>query len=127
MAGGRLEQKESLVSKGIKIVGEMTCSENIRIEGEFEGKLKVHGRLYVGKNGRVLAEVNANIIAIEGKLKGNVSAEERVHIYPEGNMEGDIECPAGGLDVDPNAIFRGSVKMLEKKLPAYLEDQPEKR
>lgn len=119
-------QGESLISKGVKVVGEVTCDEDISIEGEFEGKLKVNGRLHVGRNGRVSAEVKVNVISVEGKIKGNISAIEKVHIYPTGQVEGDIQCPAGGLDVDPSAIFVGSVQMIEKKIPAYLESPKDK-
>lgn len=85
----------------------MNCNENIRIEGEFSGTLIVDGFLRVGKNGRVNAEIKANIIAIEGEIVGNVTAKEKVHLYPTGQLKGDVHCPRTGLSIDPGALFEG--------------------
>ncbi|RMH69002.1 MAG: polymer-forming cytoskeletal protein [Gemmatimonadetes bacterium] len=115
---------QSLISKGIKVTGEMTSDEDITIEGEFEGKIKVNGKFHIGRNGRVTAEVEGTIVSVEGKVVGNIFAKEKVHIHASGRVEGDIECPTGGLEVDPEAIIRGKVNMKEREVPAYLSDQP---
>ena len=97
----------SLISKELKVVGEMHCKENIRIEGEFSGTLIVDGFLRIGRHGKLNAEVKVNTVAIEGELVGNVIAKEKVHLYPTGQLRGDVRCPRTGLSIDPGALFEG--------------------
>ena len=69
----------TLIGPSMVIKGELSCSEDLYIDGQVEGVIDPKGnRLTVGPNGRVKANVNASVVVVQGKLEGNVQASDRV-------------------------------------------------
>jgi cytoskeletal protein CcmA (bactofilin family) len=80
------------VSRGIKIKGEVSGHGDLRMDGEFEGKIRLHnGTLTVGREARVSAEIEAREVIIHGHVIGALKTCERVHIGSTGKLTGDIE------------------------------------
>lgn len=98
------------VGKSVVIKGELAGSEDVMIEGRFEGKivLKDHD-LTIGPNGRITAELSAKSIFVLGKVTGNVKADDFVAIRESGSVEGDITSPR--VAIVEGAHFRGSIEM----------------
>ena len=99
---------ESTIGKGLLIKGEITGSESLFIDGKVEGSINLPGdRVTVGGNGRVSANINVHEIVVLGKVRGNVSATDRVDIRAEGSLSGDI-C-AARISIEDGAYFKGSI------------------
>ena len=98
------------VGKSVVIKGELAGSEDVMIEGRFEGRivLKDHD-LTIGPNGRITAELSAKSVFVLGQVTGNVKADDFVAIRESGSVEGDITAPRVALV--EGAHFRGSVEM----------------
>ena len=96
--------------------GEIQGSEDLAIEGEIEGKinLKDHN-LYLGPKSRVRAEIYAKTITIEGDVRGDVYAAERLVIKKSGRLNGNIVAPR--LVLEDGARFKGTIDM-EKHVEA---------
>src|SRR6201985_939934 len=78
---------QASISKGLFIKGEISGSESLFIDGKVEGSINIPGnRVTVGKNGNVTASISAREIVVLGKLKGNVTATDRVDIRAEGAL-----------------------------------------
>jgi len=97
---------------------------NLRINGKFEGNLETRGNLTVGSTAQVFADMVGDNIIIGGKVKGRITAKERLTLLPTAIVEGDI-FPAR-LNVAEGAIFEGNCSMLRDFLSAdelsrYLE------
>ena len=57
----------TLTSKSVVIKGELSCSEDLYIDGQVEGTINPKGsRLTIGPNGRVKANVNACAVVVQG-------------------------------------------------------------
>jgi cytoskeletal protein CcmA (bactofilin family) len=91
------------------IDGTVTGSEPVLIEGTVRGKINLGGELRVGAKGRVEATVHAKNVTIEGKLTGDVSADDRVELVASATVDGNIKAPK--IVVAEGARFRGSVDM----------------
>src|SRR5580704_3116966 len=66
------------IGKSVVIKGELSGSEDLYIDGTFEGTIQLAGNnLVVGPNGHVHADVSAKVVVIQGKLEGNIQASER--------------------------------------------------
>ena len=97
---------------------------NLRINGKFEGNLDTRGNLIIGSNAQVHADITGDNIVIGGRVKGRITAKERLTLLPTAIVEGDI-FPAK-LNVAEGAVFEGKCSMLHDFLDAnelakYLE------
>jgi cytoskeletal protein CcmA (bactofilin family) len=100
--------EQATIGKGLFIKGEITGSESLYIDGKIEGTINLPGnRLTVGRNGQVNAAVNAREIVVLGKVKGNVSATDRVDIRAEGSLTGDVS--AARISIEDGAFFKGGI------------------
>jgi len=100
--------EQATIGKGLFIKGEITGSESLYIDGKIEGTINLPGnRLTIGKNGQVNAAVNAREIVVLGKVKGNVSATDRVDIRAEGSLTGDVS--AARISIEDGAFFKGGI------------------
>lgn len=105
----------TLIGKSIVIKGELSCSEELYIDGQVEGAIDPKGnRLTIGPNGRVKANVNACAVVVQGKLEGNIHASDRVDLKKSAIVVGDIATQR--ISIDEGAYFKGSVN-IQKELP----------
>jgi len=100
----------SMVSKEVKIEGEIQGSENLQVEGRFKGTIKLAGDLYIGPTGVVDADIEADNVVVHGQLNGNVLARKQLQIQSSGKLVGD--CTAQSIDIKEGALFEGRSKMI---------------
>ena len=100
----------SLLSKEIKIEGDIQGSENLQVEGRFKGTIKLAGDLYIGMAGVIDADIEADNVVVQGQINGNVLARKQLQIQSSGKLVGD--CTAQSIDIKEGALFEGRSKML---------------
>jgi cytoskeletal protein CcmA (bactofilin family) len=99
---------QATLGKGLIIKGEITGTESLFIDGKVEGSINLPGnRVTVGRNGQVAASIIAREIVILGKIRGNVSASDRVDIRAEGALTGDVA--AARISIEDGAFFKGGI------------------
>ena len=101
----------SLLSKNVKIDGEVQGPENLHIEGYVKGSVKLSGDIFIGSTGIVEADLEANSIVIQGEVAGNIVAHKQLEIHPSGKLIGD--CTAASIDIKEGAIFEGRSNMIK--------------
>ena len=89
--------------------GELSFEKGLRLQGRFEGKINTPGRLHVAKEAKMQADVDAGAILIEGDVRGNLSAGDRIELKQSARYEGDLT--ASKLVVDEGAVFSGHVSV----------------
>ena len=93
---------------GIKIKGEIDGREDLLIDGEVHGQVRItDARVTIGANGRLVASVEAREIMVRGKVKGDLLAGDRLQIGPTGSVVGDIVTRF--LSIEEGAEIRGNV------------------
>jgi cytoskeletal protein CcmA (bactofilin family) len=99
---------QATIGKGLYIKGEINGSESLYIDGKVEGSINLAGnRVTVGRNGQVAASITAREIVVLGKVKGNVTATDRVDIRAEGSLSGDVT--AARISIEDGAFFKGGI------------------
>ncbi len=73
------------------------------------------GKVDVQKKGTLVADVRVNELALEGNLKGNVVALDRVKVGKKATLEGDVCCRK--LSVEPGAKLQGHFRVDPKFVP----------
>jgi cytoskeletal protein CcmA (bactofilin family) len=101
----------SLLSKKVKIDGDILGPENLHVEGYIKGSVKLSGDIFIGNTGIVEADLEAKNIVIQGEVAGNVTAHKQLEIHPSGKLIGD--CTAASIDIKEGAIFEGRSNMLK--------------
>lgn len=87
--------------------GELSFDKGMRLQGRFEGKINTPGRVHITKEAKMMADVEAGAIIVEGDVHGNLSASDRIELKQTARYEGDLR--ASKLVVDEGAIFSGHV------------------
>ena len=112
----------SLVSKNVRIEGEVEGPENLHIEGYVKGAIALTGDIFVGNTGIVEADLEAKNIVIQGEVTGNVKAHQQLEIHPSGKLIGD--CSAGSIDIKEGAVFEGRSMMMKTSATAGQRTAP---
>jgi len=97
---------------------------NLRINGKFEGNLDTKGNLTIGQSAFVNADIVGDNIIIGGRVRGKITARERLTLLPSAIVEGHI-FPVK-LNITEGAILEGQCTMLHdflnsEQLAKYLE------
>jgi len=98
------------IGQSIVFKGELTGDEDLEIDGQVEGDVRLENhQLTIGPNGQLKAEVIAKSIIVIGRVKGNLTATERIDVQASGIVEGDVHAPR--LNVQEGAVLNGSINM----------------
>jgi cytoskeletal protein CcmA (bactofilin family) len=96
------------IGKSLVIKGELSCGENLYLDGQVEGTIDPKGnRLIIGPNGRLKANVIASAVVVQGELQGNIQATDRVDLKQSAIVVGDIVTPR--ISIEEGAHLKGSV------------------
>lgn len=101
---------QAAVGPTIVVKGEISGEEDLVIAGRCEGSIKLpKNTLTVLSGGHVQADVDANVVEIEGQVEGDVGGVDKVLITATGRMEGNIKAPR--VILNDGAKFKGSIDM----------------
>lgn len=99
---------QATIGKSLVIKGELTGSESLYIDGKVEGTITLNGnRVTIGRNGQVQANISAREVVVLGKVKGNITATDRVDIRADGALTGDVI--AQRISIEDGAFFKGGI------------------
>jgi cytoskeletal protein CcmA (bactofilin family) len=113
---------QATIGKSLVIKGEVTGSESLYIDGRVEGSINLSGnRVTIGRNGVVAANINAREIVVLGKVRGNLTASDRVDIRSDGSLTGDVV--AARISIEDGAFFKGGIDI--RKAGAKADSKPE--
>src|SRR5213080_1164206 len=102
-----------VIGPKIKIVGELSGDEDVLVEGQIEGEIRITRDLRVGAGGIVKAKVSAQSIIVSGELVGDCEATGRVELQATGKLTGNIRAPK--IVIAEGAMFRGNSDMSGRK------------
>jgi cytoskeletal protein CcmA (bactofilin family) len=108
--------KVTLVARGSRIIGTITGSTEVVIEGEVEGQVDLESHVQIGTHGRVNGNLKVRSARIAGQLVGNVAGSEVVELTATGRLEGDVAAPR--VVIAEGAFFRGNIEMTKRDASA---------
>jgi len=106
VAGGKID---NILGPNTSYNGTVKSDGNIRIDGIYQGYIETAGNLIIGPSAKVLADIVANSIQVWGAVRGNITAQSRLEILPDGRVWGDIHVAS--LLIDEGGMFRGQCVM----------------
>ena len=116
-----VERVTSVLGAGIIWQGTLSGSGGVRIEGIFEGDLKLTGMLVIGETGRVTCEdIHAETVVVAGSVKGNITAE-KVEIRSTGRIWGDVVTVS--FATEEGSFLRGQIRVEENMDPPQPDEK----
>jgi cytoskeletal protein CcmA (bactofilin family) len=102
---------QSSIGKGCTIIGEITGSEPLFIDGIVHGSISFPSHLVtIGRNGQVTATVSARDVVVLGEVFGDIIAFNRLEIRSAGAVTGDVT--ASRFSIEDGAFFKGGVDIV---------------
>jgi cytoskeletal protein CcmA (bactofilin family) len=106
---------QATIGRTVVIKGEVTGSESLYIDGRIEGTVTfADNRVTVGRNGVVVANINAREVVIMGKVTGNIECSDRVDIRSEGSLTGDVVSQR--ISIEDGAILKGAIQVKSSEI-----------
>lgn len=110
---------ESVIGPGIQWKGNLTGAGGLRIEGSFDGNIRVNGPLVVAEGAKVTAEeIRASAVSVAGTVKANIIAD-KVELLSTGRVYGDLMT--GAFASEEGAFLRGQITMQDSALTLHEE------
>lgn len=108
-------EREKILDVDASMQGTLAFKDpvNLRINGSFEGSLDIKGKLTIGQNAQINADIVGEDIIVSGKVIGNILASSSLSITSTASLKGDIRTP--NLSIAEGAIFIGKCQMEHKQ------------
>lgn len=100
----------SYLGPGLRIKGEITGNEDLRLDSNVEGLISIGGfRLTVGPTAHLNGDIVAREAVISGEVNGDISACDRIEIVKSASIVGDLTT--GKIIIEEGAYFKGGVEI----------------
>lgn len=110
-SGSGSEHGTTVVGSGASFNGVLKVNGSLRVDGQIEGTVEVAQHLTVGASGVMKAEIRANSALVAGRIKGRITAKDRVELEKGSRLEGDVH--ASSFKIMDGAFFQGQCTMGE--------------
>ena len=101
----------SRIAAGTVFKGELTSPGDIRIDGEFEGKIFSKGRVVIGEKASFKGDIVCVNLDFYGTMVGNFFVKETLTLKSHCKVDGDLNTKR--LQVELDAQFNGSCRMID--------------
>jgi len=102
--------EQATIGRSVVIKGEVSGSESLYVDGRIEGTVNfADSRVTIGRNGVVVANINAKEVVIMGAVTGNIHCTDRLDIRSEGSLTGDVVTPR--ISIEDGAVVKGAVEV----------------
>ena len=108
-------ERMSIIPPTMRFKGDLSADEDLMIQGSIEGTINHTQRVTIGKEGKIKANISANIIKVEGAIEGDLHANKSVYVDESGNLRGNIHAPS--VCLAEGSQFNGAINMDGKGAP----------
>ena len=106
----------AFLGKGTEFKGVLSFNGTIRVDGKVEGEVVSKDTLIGGDEAFLQGEVSVGTLILSGKVAGNVTASQKVHLLAPAVIEGNIKTPK--LIIEDGVTFDGQCEMASQKKAA---------
>ena len=103
----------SLVSRDLKIIGNLKSDGEIQVDGSVEGDIRCK-TLLIGESAHIKGEIIAETVVVHGTLNGQIQSRS-VTLASSSHVVGDILHE--NLSIETGAFLEGHCRRMEKEKP----------
>ena len=100
----------SRISEGTAVKGEINSRNDLRIDGEVDGKLFSQGRVVVGEKALIKGSILCNDLDLWGAVEGEIYVKELLSVKSTASITGNIHVRK--LLVEMGAAINGTCRMM---------------
>jgi cytoskeletal protein CcmA (bactofilin family) len=105
----------------LNISGEIDCEHDLLVEGRVEGRVTVRdATLTIAESADVEADLRAPRIIVLGRVRGTISASERIELSASAVVEGSLS--SGRIAIAEGAHVSGSLDMGRRTIAAKVAE-----
>ncbi len=97
---------KTVIGENSAFFGKYTIKGNLRIDGKFEGESLLVEHIQIGPTAKVMSNISAVSIVVEGIVIGNLSASTRILLLSTARVLGNIKTPE--LIIQDGVVLEGS-------------------
>lgn len=97
------------IGSGFRIRGELTGGDAVDLAGTLEGNCSISAPCRVREGGRLVGDVSASSIVIEGEVSGRALVAERIEIGAAARVRARVRAKL--VAIAEGAVFDGQVHM----------------
>lgn len=97
------------LGQGSRVDGRLTFDGSVRIDGQVEGEISAQDTVIIGEGAVVTAQIQANIIVVQGRVNGDITARKKVELRAPAKLVGNINTPS--LVIHEGVTFEGHCTM----------------
>ncbi|HVM32308.1 MAG TPA: polymer-forming cytoskeletal protein [bacterium] len=105
-------QVDTIIGADASLRGSYNSKHSIRVDGEIYGNVVSEDGVILGPKGLIRGNVTARTVVVGGKVKGNITAFQRLELQATARVEGDLSTPS--LMIEEGAQFEGNCLMEDK-------------
>ena len=103
------ENVSAIIQEGCEFKGKLSFEGLVRLGGKFEGEIFTNDILIVEDTAFIKADIQADVVIINGKVVGNVVAKNRIEIFKPAMIKGNLSAPI--ISMEQGVVFEGSTRM----------------
>lgn len=84
------QEYATIIGPDASFKGDLKFDSAAKVLGRFEGTITSKGKVFIADGSKCVATVTGKEVAVEGRIDGNVEAEDRIELKPTGVVAGDI-------------------------------------
>lgn len=105
-----MEEFKTVIAEDVEVSGSIKCTGGVRLGGKVNGDLTTAGDVLVEKTSAIKGNVTGNSIVVNGLIKGNISAKDRIELKGNAKVAGDIK--AKRLVVEEGVTLVGKMEIV---------------
>ena len=98
-----------MITKTTVIRGSIVGNDDLTIEGQVEGAVRIEGALTVGNEASLKADVSAASVTLDGQIEGSVASESTFVMSADAVVVGTVSTKR--LTVAEGAKLKGRIEM----------------
>ena len=106
ISGGNVD---AFLGKGSRVVGTLSFSGPVELDGDVEGEIQAKERLVIGESAMIKAKVTGGEILVKGTITGDITATKTLTLKRPAKILGNIN--AANLSIEEGVIFEGKCTM----------------
>lgn len=99
----------TVIGPGTRIRGSVTGGDSLDLAGALEGDAQITGLCRVREGGRMVGDMKATVLVLEGEVSATVLVADKVEIGAGARVKGDVR--AQWVAIAEGALFDGNVHM----------------
>jgi len=107
-------KKLSVFGAAIQLEGIIRGEDDVLLNGKIKGRIELPGNtVTIGVEGFLEGDIFAQVVVVEGAVKGNIRASERVIFHSTAQLVGNVSSDR--MSIEEGARINGSIDMAPTK------------